>query len=364
LKKLEEGRAATEDITANVGEMVPAVNANGEFTMFHKPTERHFVPTEHAMGHIANWADCGTWTPINLTKPITNLKGQIIAKRDRQDAETLAKLLQNGFRRLDQKKGFFWRTRKDGTLRAMLTERYAQIDNRWFIELLAKLIPGGRMSHWRGDSDTIFGNILIPDSIRAETDSEYGGMVSVGNSEIGERRVSSLPSIFRAICMNGCIWGQVKGKNSIGQVHRGKVDLTGLALKIKTNLEAQIPLIATGIDRFLKTKVIGWDGAATSAKVVIAQLAKDTKLSKKEASDVLVSWGVERKATPDVAYSLFGLVNGITRAGQLQSNQKWVDFDALGGELIEYTADDLNRLVKRANTLDVKEVEEMFALGA
>lgn len=362
LAQLEAGRAATEDITATVREMVPAVSPKGQFAFHHKPTDRYFVPTEHALTHVGNWAETGTWTPINLTKPITNYKGDAIAERDRGDAETLAHLLNNGFRRIDQDKKFFWRTRQDGTLRAMLTDRYAQIDNRWFIELLAKLIPGGRLSHWRGDSDTLYGNILIPDTIREDSDSDYGGMLSVGNSEIGERRVSSMPSIFRAICMNGNIWGQTKGKG-IKQVHRGAVKLDSLAHEIKENLNIQIPLLPVGIDRFLKTKTFAWDGAATSAKVVIAQLAKDTKLSKKEATDVLKAWGIEDKQTPGLGYSLFGLINGVTRAGQEQTNQRWVDFDVLGGELTAYTEDDFKRLIKRSNTLEKKEVEDMFLVA-
>lgn len=243
-------------------------------------------------------------------------------------------------------------------MRAMLTERYAQVDNRWFVELLSGIVPGGRLSHWKGDADTIYGNILIPDSIRAETDSEYGGMLSIGNSEIGERRISSRPSIFRAICMNGCIWGQTKGEG-IKRVHRGKINLDAFAIEIKKNLNDQIPLIATGIDKFLKTRVIGCDG--TSMKPVFAQLAKQFKWGRKEASDVLNAWHVESKLTPDLGSTLFGVINAITRAGQeQQSPAKWVDFDTYGGELMDYSKDDFSKVVSRAKSLDVEEVEEMF----
>ncbi len=77
---------------------------------------------------------------------------------------------------------------------------------------MRKLIPGGRLSHWRGDADTLWGNVLIPDTIRQESDSDYGGMVSIGNSEIRERRITSRPSVFRAICFNGCIWDREAGQ--------------------------------------------------------------------------------------------------------------------------------------------------------
>jgi hypothetical protein len=358
LKKLEEGRAQTVDIMANVTEMVPTVNANGEFCFLHRPTEKYFVPTPHAIRQAGNWADTGTWYVENmLTNPLAP-NGKEKYARDRQDAETLAKVFQNGFRRLDTKKSFFWRTRTDGTLRAMLTDRYAVVDNRWFIEKLASLIPGGRLSHWRGDSDTIYGNILIPDTIREESDSDYGAMLSIGNSEIGERRVSSLPSIFRAICMNGCIHQQKKGKG-IKQVHRGKVNLDTLFLEIKENLLIQIPLAKQGIDALLNTRTFAWDGA--EARLVIASVAKDVKLGKKQASDVLSAYNVESKLTPDLGNTWFSVVNAITRAGQQQNNADWLKFDEIGGELSVYEQEDFKRVISRAKNLSVKEVDEAFA---
>lgn len=359
LEVLEGEKAKTHDITATVAEMVPTVNANGEFAFLHRETERYYVPTEHAMGQVGNWADTGTWFVQNMLVNPQDYKGREKYKRDRVDAETLAAVLRNGFRRLDQKKSFFWRVREDGTMRAMLTDRYAQVDNRWFVQVLQQIIPEGRLSHWKGDGDTLFGNILIPDTIRADSDSDYGGMLSVGNSEIGERRVSSLPSIFRAICMNGCIWGQTKGQG-IRQVHRGKINLDHLKLDIKKNLDIQIPLLPQGIDRFLNTKTFAWDGC--EVKPVFAQVAKDYKLGKAEANKVLKAWNVESKLTPDLGHTLFGVINAITRAGQDDTtNVEWVKFDEIGGELSMYNQDDFKKVIARAKSLNVEEVEEAFA---
>ncbi len=361
LEEIERGRAITEDIQATVSEMRPAVDKKGNFAFYHASSDRYFVPTPHAITQVGNWADCGTWFAEHMLQPITIGTGKkaTILPRDNQDADVLSRVLANGFRRLDQTKKFLWRTRKDGSLRAMLTERFAIIDNRWFIEKLREFIPGGRLSHWKGDSDSIYGNVLIPDTIRAESDSEYGGMLSIGNSEIGVRRVSSLPSIFRAICMNGCIWGATKGKG-IKQVHRGKIDLFSLALEIQTNLNQQIPLLPVGIERFLGMRSMGWDGC--DAKCVIAAVAKDYKLSKKQASTVMTGYVRETNITPDYARTLFNVVNGITRAAQeQQSPADWVAMDSIGGELSEYTQDDFKRLTNRAKSMSVKDVEEVFA---
>ncbi len=357
LAQLEAGKAITEDIEATIAEFRPDTE-RGQFIMRHKDG-RAFVPTEHAVSQMGNWAKTGTWYVGSLLANPVDAKERELFKRDSGDADTLKVVLANGFRRVDPTKKFLWRTRKDGTLRAMLTDRYAVVDNRWFVEKLKAFIPGGRLSHWRGDSDTLYGNVLIPDTIREEKDSDYGGMVSVGNSEIGERRVSSMPSIFRAICMNGCIWGQTKGQ-SIKQVHRGKIDLDRLALEIQLNLQKQIPLLPQGIEKFLGQRSMGWDGAKMSAPPVLAQLVNDYSFDKKIAGTIFDAWHEERKATPDYAYTLFGVTNAVTRAAQKLSNAQWVHLDTVGGELAQFDRANFDRLIARAASLTAKEVEEVF----
>jgi hypothetical protein len=357
LAQIEAGRAQTEDILCTVDKMTPAVDPQGNFA-FRCSDGRYFKPTPHAMEQVGNWARTGTWFVRDMLVNPTDVKGKELYARDSIDANTLARVVANGFRRIEADKKFLFRTRKDGTMRAMLTDRYAIVDNRWLVELMSKIIPGGRLSHWRGDSDTLYGNILIPDTIREDSDSDYGGMLSLSNSEIGERRIGTCPSIFRAICMNGCIWGATKGQRT-GKVHRGKINLNELANAIRVNLQAQIPLLPQGINKLLSTRMLGWDGA--DAKVVIAGVAGDFKLSKKQATAVLQAWGVEAKQTPDLAKTLFGITNAVTRAGQTFDNSSWVDFDEAGGKLLAYSKDDFAKLVSRAKSLSVEDVEEVYS---
>lgn len=364
LRQLEEGKSQTEDIHAKIGEMVPTVAKDGRFVMFHRPTGQEFFPTPHACSQMGNWADTGTWYVEHMLSPGTDYRGRVVYNRDRGDAETLARVFSNGFRRLDQSKSFLWRTRKDGTLRAMLTtDRYLIIDNRWFLELLSKIVPDGRLSHFQmGDSDTIYGNVLIPDTIRAEKDSDYGAGLSLSNSEIGERRFDLLPWLFRAICQNGCIWGKIAGKG-VNQVHRGKkFDLGAFALKVKEHINLQIPLLPLTVDKLLGLRIYGWD--CDSIKPLYAQVAMDYKLSKKQATAVLEAHLVEARTTPEFAKTLFGVTAAVTRAGQKLTPAEWVKFDEIGGKLIAYSQDDFDRLTRRAKALDVKEVEDVFAMAA
>lgn len=360
VQKLAEGHAATYDIMASVTEMRPISTEDGQFVIQYKDG-RQFRPTPFAIGQMANWSNVGTWFATSLLTNPEDAKGRQLYARDRHDAFTLVVALRNGFRRIDSQKQFLWRTNTDGTLRAMLSDKYAVIDNEWFMEALKKIIPGGLCSHWKGDSDTIYGNVLIPDSIRKEEDSDYGGMLSISNSEIGEREMSSLPSVFRAICMNGCIWDREMGE-ALRVRHRGNVDLNELFKRMKKNLDEQIPLLPQGIEKILGVRSFGWD--AESVLPLMAQVVKQFKLSKKQMKAFVDAYEVERVLTPAYSKTLFGMVNGITRAGQKLPNGEWVRMDQIGGELVSYDRDDWNRLMGNAKSMKVKEVEETLALVA
>lgn len=357
LASIREGYAQTEDILAVPSEMEPTIL--NKRLVFKYKDGRTFTPTEHAVKQIGSRLGIGTWLIESLQKPVVNQKGKILYERDEQDGNTLCTIINNAKRRLKSTKKYLWRTRQDGTLRAMLTDKYAIVNNEWLLEVWQRLIPGGRLSHWRGDSDTIYGNILIPDSIREEDDSDYGGLISGGNSEIGERRVSQFPSVFRAICCNGCIWDQKSGQK-LDRVHRGKIDLISLEHKIRINLATQIPLITTMIDTLIATKSFAYDG--DSMKPLFAQVAKDYKLGKPQTSGIYKGYMEEIADSPVSSRNLFGVINSITRAGQKFSNDTWHDFDILGGRLSRFTKENWDNLTSRASKLNVEQTEEMYAL--
>lgn len=334
--------------------LTPAKNvkcvASGNDFYFQLNDGRKFRPTDHAIEQFS--VRMGV-TSSSFLREMRNLEGFDIT-----DAETMAVVGNNAMRRVDPDKEFRLRTYTDGTCRAVVTDKYAPVDNRWYLETLAEFIPGGRFSHWRGDEDTIYGNILIPDTIMdyGADDSDYGGMISVGNCEIGTRRISQTPSLFRAICMNGCIWGQTAGEK-IRRVHRGNIDLDSLKLEIAKNIQHQIPLLAPGIKKFLETRSL--EIGKASAKGVIAAVASDYKLSKKEASEFLDQFITEEADHRN----LFGIINGLTRAGQKFNNETWVKFDEIAGNLMDTSADRWSTIIRRADTFTDKDFEKVFALS-
>ena len=355
MEVLERGVAEREDVMVPRSQINPGVNLQGEFVM-QLADGREFKPTQHAVNQFGVATFTSTFYLNSLMENPTKNNGQERFQRDEQDADTLVAVCENALRRVDADKKFRLRTYQDGTLRAFLTEKYAPIDNRWYLEQLSNILPGGRLSHWRGDADTIFGNVLLPDTIidyGQDDDSDYGGMLSIGNCEIGKRRISQMPSIFRSICLNGCIWGQTKGK-SISKVHRGTIDLDGLATQIRRNIEAQLPLLPDGIERFLGIKIHTADDVAM--KNVIGAICSDKRLGKKESTEVLTQWVQHEKQDRN----LFGVVNAVTRAGQTFDNTGWVKFDELGGNLLDMTDNRWAAIKQRADSYTDKEIESVF----
>jgi hypothetical protein len=363
LEQCANDQQKIQDIRGPLSAWKPGVSEEGKLVLIYQPTSQQFVPTSKALKDFAVGGFTSEWFLKDLTEDkakTTEEDSEVRFKRDRRDAELLVHTLNVTLfapDRVDQNKERLFRTWTDGTFRAMLSDRYTIVNNQWYLETLSRLIPGGLLSHWRGDADTIFGNVLIPDTIRQESDSEYGGMLSIGNSEIGLRRLMSLPSVFRAICMNGCIWEQQKGK-AVNRVHRGEVKFDDLATEIASNLQHQIPLLSGGIDRLLGTRALVM-GNSKSVNV-IAQFFKDFKLPKSFAVKFITALHVEREVLGADVRSLFGLQAALTRAGQLLDSETWVKYDTLAGGLMGLTYAKWDAMLKAADQLDADDVESLL----
>ena len=355
MELLESERGQREDFLIPRSEIAFDVREiDGQWKFGAEIDDRFFVPTDHALVQLVSKACNGKGT--GFVRDLTNDHPKF--KRDEFDARTIRGIITNGIRRVDASTKYKIRCHNDGTMRAFLSERYAEVDNRWYLEQIKNIIPAGRLSHWKGDSNTIWGNVLIPDTIREEDDSDYGGMVSIGNCEIGKRNVKSLPSVFRAICMNGCIWDQTKG-SEIKVRHIGDIDLNSLAMKLRNNIEAQIPLLPQGIQRMLGIRAKGTDGVPM--KNLIAATAETHKIDKRGASAVLQAWIKDESPIAPEDRSLFDIVNSVTRAGQSLDNQSWVRFDQIGGQLVNYTDNQWANLKSRAESYDDKDFKRVFS---
>lgn len=363
--KLAEQQSQIEDFRTPLSHWEVRVKGN-DIAFHNKDNGRDYTATEHATNLMTQVGrGMSTWAITALREPIrhpTKMEGEekkVLYTRDHRDAAVLRDYINIHLfnaDRVDQEKPRLWRTWKDGTLRAFLSEQYAIVNNGWYLDLLSKLIPGGMLSHWNGDADSIYGNVLIPDTIRSVSDSDYGGMLSVGNSEIGLRRISSCPSVFRAICMNGCIWEQELGVE-VDIRHRGQIDFESLAATIKENLEKQIPLLPMGIERVLGLRAFGVGD--TPLPNLFAQLSLDHSIGKKEINGV---WTAFTKEVADVGATegrtAFGVMGAVTRFGQTLDAANWVKYDKIGGEIANLDRDGWDMFRNRATNLTPKQVEK------
>ena len=362
MEKIADDQRKIQDIRGGLQDFTPAVSESGEAVLRYKDG-REFVPTDHALKNIAVAGRTSDWFLRDLREDKTHqTKDEVVFKRDSGDAELLVQCLEQTLwrsDRFDQGKERLWRTWSDGSLRAMLSDKYAIVNNEWVMEVIRGAIPAGMLSHWRGDADNMYGNVLIPDTIREEDDSDYGGMVSIGNCEIAKRNVMSMPSLFRAICMNGCIWSQMKG-NEIKVRHIGDIDFDQLSGKLRHNIEAQIPLIPQGIERMLGLRAKGTDGVPMK-NIIAAVAEKSVEVDKRGATAILEAWVTKESKIAPVERSLFDVVNSVTRAGQYLDNQSWVKFDELGGRLTNSTDKQWENLKRRAGDLEDADLSRIFS---
>lgn len=359
LNKISNASKEREDISTPIKNVKFVMNDKNRLALSYD--NREFTPTDNAINQISHWLDLPRNFFYKMTETVSKNNGDIQYKPDVKDTETMVDVFNNNIRRIDKEKVFKFRTYNDGTLRAMLTDSYQYIDNAWYLELINKFMPSARLSHWKGDEDTIFSNVIIPDTIRQESDSEFGGMISIGNSEIGNRRFSQCPSLFRAICMNGCIWDQTKG-NKLSQVHRGEIDLVVLSSLIIKNIQSQIPLVDHAIAAFMKTKDLKIDKANDNVLALFATIGKENGMTtgsrKSQVWDVMDQF----KTYESQDMNLYGVINAVTRAGQNYDGASWVSFDEVGGKLMNYTTNDWDKLRNRANNMNKKDLEKVLAL--
>ena len=234
-------------------------------------------------------------------------------------------------------------------IRAIVSERYGVIDNHEALEMIAKSLPSltdALASHVTNDGDDIFGNVLLPDYMKSEPDSDYGVGIAFRNSEIKNSTFKVSPFLFRAICLNGMIWGRENSKNQINQKHLGNINRAELQEQV-TN--AVIEALSQGND--LLTLL----GYSKQVKVdrplqVIAQLSINEGLTIEQGR----AWHKGyleslNEASGDLhERSAFGVINGLTRSAQEYKGSMRENMETIATKILSPAIDsDLQAISKR-----------------
>ncbi len=246
-----------------------------------------------------------------------------LAKKQGQLAEpgivpSLAKKLQAEIQdlesRLQESKKFTVRTRNDDkgnqVVRYVASERYGVINNDTVMDIISGALPGGwgdsLASHAWNDGDSMIGNVLLPDYIKNRPDSEYGIGISFKNSEIGRYRFEICPFLFRAICLNGCIWGRSNSVIGIDKKHLGEINLDEIKMQVQEAVKLALAEGEQVLELFDITKEI----TVENQPQLVASLAKEFKLTIPQGRAWLNAIGDEPGET------VFHTIQGLTKASQ------------------------------------------------
>lgn len=327
---------------------------------------RDYKPNDYALRQMAQWMNVPGAMITKYTDPVFCSRGKEVYKTDRTDMEVLLQVFKNGIRnnRVDCDKMFRFRTYADGTLRAMLTETYAIIDNAWYVEQLQKAFKGmsdqPEFKHFRTNGDTMFGNLFIPGTELKGPDSEYGGMLHCGNSEIGNGRVEIQAAVWRLICTNGMRGWSYDQKWT--KVHRGEINLTGLAADIIARIAKTLPILKDGITQLIQSQDRKLEATPSQ---VIAAIANHSEFGLTRGQTGQATQSLDQFVNHEVGFqNLFGIVNAITRAAQLQKDDaEQFRLEEIGGHLTRLSDARWDVLHRTAKALEKKDVAKVYGVA-
>lgn len=216
-------------------------------------------------------------------------------------------------------------------IRAIVSERYGVIDNHEAMDIIADALPSltdALASHLFNDGDDIFGNILLPDYMKSEPDSDYGVGIAFKNSEIRNSTFRISPFLFRAICLNGMIWGRQDSSIKINQKHLGNIDLEDLRLQVKNAVKVAL----TQGNDMLTLMNYAKQVKVENPLATIAVLARDNKMTIEQGKLWHKGYldSLHERHGDVHEKSAFGIINGLTRSAQ--------DYNGATREAMETTA--------------------------
>ena len=252
--------------------------------------------------------------------------------------------------------------------RAIVSERYGVIDNLEALEMIIDALPKGSSlkdalaSHLHNDGDDMYGNLLLPDNMKSEPDSDYGVGIAFRNSEIRNATFKVSPFLFRAICLNGMIWGRQNSDIRVNQRHMGKIDRVELGKEVRH----AIAVALTQGNDLLTLMGHAKNVEVPNVEQTIAQLSRDNKLTAVQGK--LWHKGYIESLTEESGHvhekTVFGIVNGLTRSAKEYNGSMRENLETVASNILAPAIDaDLQAISKRwgliserASNLDMETV--------
>lgn len=256
----------------------------------------------------------------------------------------------------------------DGQARAFLSDRYHRIDNEQIADaVLPVLLESG--GHGAVVSCCITDSRLYIQALFPRLEGEVrpgdpvqGGVI-VSNGEIGNGALDIRPMVYRIICTNGMIAGQVAEDARLRRNHVGrrveigedysvycdetlKADDRALSLKIRDSIRALAqPRL---FDRILAEMRDATQQQPVSNPIAaVAELGKAYPVAQGERDSILTN------LIRGGDYSRWGMVNAITElANDHPSYDRAVELQAMGGRILELKPNDWRRIAG-ANSVEM-----------
>ena len=228
----------------------------------------------------------------------------------------------------------------DPIVRAVVSERYTrELSNLQVYELMLDCFKKDDIkrilaSHIDHDGDNMIGNLLLPDDLQTcEGDSDYGIGVAFRNSEVKRWIWEIRPFAFRAICLNGCIWGRRDSKYFISKKHLGSCDLVALRAECERVMALALSHGQSFLEQMMLTKSVEVEDEAR----LLAQIAAENAITRSQVGAIANAYHLPREA--EWVGTGFGIIQAITSGAQNFDAGTRNHLESVAGDLISPSLD-------------------------
>lgn len=228
-----------------------------------------------------------------------------------------------------------FRTIADGrqVLRAVLSDDYACFDNVTAVEMLRDSITergtnDALLSYAWSDGDRVSLGLLLPDHLKMDAGSEWGVIIYLVNSEVGDGVYEVYGGLFQTDTGTGWRWVERRSTARVRIIHRGKIDNRQVLQDVRKAVE-----VALTHGQSLAALL----GFAREVKVVdpvtaIAGAGKSVGLSQDQVKGVLEAY-VQGKMTgaPD---TWFSVADSVTKFALTCEGQERVDLETKASSIL------------------------------
>lgn len=363
--KLADEQKVIEDHLTPLRQWKPCVTQDGDFGLTNLSSGRTYTPTEWAMKKLSALSSGCREFHWMLEDPehvssVDKATGEPkkLYRRDVRDAELVCDYVNTHLfqsDRLDQDKPRLFRTWSDGTLRSVLSKDYQKVDNAWIMHIARDMFPDSEVIRWRGDADTLQFEVTLDHIQTVDPQSGYGGILHMGNSEIGQRSIIAHLGILRMICTNGMfIMDKIA---SMHKRHFGSIDHVDLKQRFLDTIQKGLPAIEGKMAAMLELKRLGLGDVPL--RNVFAQLGIDHGIGRKHIQGIWNAWMTENEIIGvQDAKTAFGVQQAVTRFSQSLDREQSFNYDQVAGGMIELDRSGWDKFVARATNLSDKVVDK------